>query len=428
MMGLGSSFTALALGYAQRLRRENAGAVAAWGDSLTAGAGASAPPANYPAMAAASHTPPRDVANLGVGGQSSTQVAARQGGVPITVTVEDNEIPARFGAEWDFTAGLGRWKSRKAANPPATIYADTATGKLVIEAIGTSQSGAQVWLDETFQSGRRLTVTFELDLGGAPWIEVGLTDSYAEEAATGGWAAVQPVSSSGTHSVTLEVGSANASIATSLLFMAHVRVGTIRISNVTVSEEPALAVLSKSTNILYDSGLYTGSAAGTLAGVHGVMETDAAGNWTFTRSLAGPAVAAPAGTTFIPDSAVTYADRTAWIWVGRNNFSQTAQVQSDIAAMVNHLDHDRVRIGAILTSAADSASAVSNIEGLNADLATTYGAKFVDLLGALKAAGNGSPEDNADIANGYVPRSLRSDDVHLNDSGYEIVASAFSSS
>jgi lysophospholipase L1-like esterase len=53
---------------------------------------------------------------------------------------------------------------------------------------------------------------------------------------------------------------------------------------------------------------------------------------------------------------------------------------------------------------------------------TVYGPRFVDVLAALRVAVDGSPEDAADVAAGYVPRSKRSDPVHLNDAGYAIVA------
>ena len=81
-------------------------------------------------------------------------------------------------------------------------------------------------------------------------------------------------------------------------------------------------------------------------------------------------------------------------------------------------------MGAVLTSTGDSAGAIGTIEARNATLSATYGARFVNLLQVLKDANDGSPDDLADIAAGYVPRSLRSDAVHLNDAGYAIVAAA----
>lgn len=69
--------------------------IVAWGDSLTAGAGSSGPNASYPAVAARLLGDGRTVENRGVGTQTSTQIAARQGGVPILVTVADNRLDTR---------------------------------------------------------------------------------------------------------------------------------------------------------------------------------------------------------------------------------------------------------------------------------------------------------------------------------------------
>ena len=61
---------------------------------------------------------------------------------------------------------------------------------------------------------------------------------------------------------------------------------------------------------------------------------------------------------------------------------------------------------------------------INATLASLYGARYVDLMAALLGAGNGSTQDNTDIANGLIPTSLRADRVHLNAAGYGVVANA----
>jgi lysophospholipase L1-like esterase len=59
---------------------------------------------------------------------------------------------------------------------------------------------------------------------------------------------------------------------------------------------------------------------------------------------------------------------------------------------------------------------------LNADLAVTYGTHFLDVIGPLQAANDGSADDLSDVANGWTPRSLRFDHGHLNDAGYGVVA------
>ncbi|MFD1912806.1 hypothetical protein [Halodurantibacterium flavum] len=420
MIGLGTGATALAVhGASRRHRLRNLRPpVVAWGDSLTAGAGATAA-ASYPAVAQGLFAPRRTILNEGIGGQTSTQIAARQGAVPIPVTLAA-PIPMRLDRAWDFAEGLGGWQSRAAANPPAVVR--TEGNALVIEAVGTPQSGAQVWLGETLPAGTRCTLDFDIDMGGSGWVEVGLANAPSASHPTGDWAASAGFSVGGRRSLNLTVGSALSQTANSILILAHTRVGTYRISNLTLTAHSTVAVPEKGVNVLVQSGAFTGTIAGSIGGIAGVMSTDASGAWTFTRSVAGPVGTGTTG-VFLPAKAATLKDHTAWIWAGRNNFGAPSVVKADIAAMVAHLGHDRFLVGAVLPSANDTASGVQTIATLNADLAAAYGARFVDLVAALQAAGTGA-DDAGDVAAGRIPRSLRSDAIHLNAAGYAVVATA----
>jgi hypothetical protein len=64
--------------------------IATWGDSMTSGAGGGG--TTYQSVLAAALG--RSVYNGGVGGEGSTSIAARQGGVPTLLTVAGNQIPA----------------------------------------------------------------------------------------------------------------------------------------------------------------------------------------------------------------------------------------------------------------------------------------------------------------------------------------------
>lgn len=257
-------------------------AIVAWGDSLTSGAGSTGGN-TYPYQASLLFGPVRTIINLGIGGQTSTQIAARMNARPILVSVEGNQVPASGG----------------------------------------------------------------------------------------------------------------------------------------------VAVTAKNINVLYNSGNYSGAQTGWLAGVHGNMSTDGAGNWTFTRTRPGEALACPAGSQFTCEIGQELQGKTAWLWLGRNGAQAGYGVEDDIAAAVASLTHERYLVGSVLTSAGDSEGTVATIEARNAALASTYGARFVDVLSALRAAHDGSPGDLEDIAASHVPRSLRHDAVHLNDAGYEIVAASF---
>jgi hypothetical protein len=73
-----------------------------------------------------------------------------------------------------------------------------------------------------------------------------------------------------------------------------------------------------------------GGTTGTINGVSGVV-TLSSGTYTFTRSVAGSAVAASGSPQFIPTIAFPYAPEL--IWAGANNFPYTAQILSDVEAM-----------------------------------------------------------------------------------------------
>ncbi|MFC7703158.1 hypothetical protein ACFQXB_02975 [Plastorhodobacter daqingensis] len=422
-LAIGASLTGLAVQTASRRHRIRnlQPPVVAWGDSLTAGAGVTGAGRRYPAVASGLFTPPRTILNEGIGGQTSTQIAARQGAVPILVTAT-GPLPLRLAREWDFSGGLQGWMSRAAANPPAQVR--TENGALVIEALGTPQTGAQVWLGETLPQGTVCTVEFDIDLGGGGWVEVGLANAPSAGHASGDWSATLGFSSGGRKSLTFTVGTALLPTANSLLVMPHTRVGTYRIRDMRISTRSQVGLGAKSVNVLTNSGAFSGSINGSIGGVSGTITTDAAGNWTFARSTPGPRVTLAADSVFVPEKSVSLRDHDAWIWAGRNNFSDPARVKADIAAMVAHLGHGRFLVGAVLPSANDTASGVAMIQALNADLAAAYGVRFVNLVGALQAAGDGTAGDASDIAAGRIPRSLRSDAIHLNDAGYAVVATA----
>jgi lysophospholipase L1-like esterase len=165
--------------------------------------------------------------------------------------------------------------------------------------------------------------------------------------------------------------------------------------------------------------------AGALAGVHGRLQRAADGALAFRRDAPGDAATVADGQIFVPDTAITYADRVAWIWAGSNGAAAGRSVSDDIAAMVQHLDNPRYLVASVLPTLGGDTLALAHLRDLNRALAAAFPGHFVDVAGALRGAGNGSAGDDADLAIGLVPRSLRHDDVHLDDAGYAVVAKAF---
>lgn len=106
-------------------------AIACWGDSMTAGAGGGGTTYTGVLASALGAT----VVNLGIGGQTSTQIAARQGGVDIACTVSGDMIPASGGVSVTsrsvnplFNSGnFGGSMTGTLAGVPGTISATTAT-------------------------------------------------------------------------------------------------------------------------------------------------------------------------------------------------------------------------------------------------------------------------------------------------------------
>lgn len=114
------------------------------------------------------------------------------------------------------------------------------------------------------------------------------------------------------------------------------------------------------------------------------------------------------------------------IWAGRNDISDPATVKANIASMVGVLATSNYVVLSIPPSSTfDEQSGGANkarLDTLNSDLATLYGAKFIDVKALLQAHGNGGAQDNADISADLIPSSLRQDSLHLNAAGSAYVA------
>lgn len=105
------------------------------------------------------------------------------------------------------------------------------------------------------------------------------------------------------------------------------------------------------------------------------------------------------------------------IWSGRNNYSQSAQVQFDIATMVATLTNPNYIVLSIIngeyaTSEYIGGAGYNQIVALNAALASTYGPRYLDVRSLLVAAYN--PANGADVldhANDVPPFTLRAVDT-----------------
>ena len=188
----------------------------------------------------------------------------------------------------------------------------------------------------------------------------------------------------------------------------------------------------------------TRTLVGTLGGVYGTLTRSASGGtpsttetYTFTRRYAGSVVNIAANETFTVD--VGDLDKCVLnIEVGANDVAQNigsyataiTAVTTNIAAMVArcrtlHLAY--VVVGFPSTASAEyytGTALATALTAWRASMALTYGDRWYDTMPVMLANGDGSPADNAAIANGVPPPSLLSDVIHWNDAGHAVNATA----
>ena len=400
--------------------------IVAWGDSLTAG--------GYPALAGALFSPERAILNRGIGGQTSTQIAARQGGRPIVVTVANDIIPAATRKIWNFSGGTAGWfaSSFDAGETSKITLSNVGSNAIRISTSGGAAGGsARVFLGSQIGLGlvpdtvitARMTIS-ENTAGTA--YEIGVIQTGDLNGGGGTWFSQNRSFASSGRSTVVNVASGTPGAYLALaVWISGNPARSLLLSDPEITIVTPVAVTAKNINLLYNSGNYSGTISGTLAGVHGIISTDSSGNWTFARDDFGPAIACPSGSTFVLDEATSLRDRTAWIWAGRNNWSDPAAVKSDIAAMIGHLGHDRYLVSSILNGnyvgEFAGTAGYATLMQLNADLASLYGSRFVGIREALISAAD-PIADAVWIERDTVPASLRSDNIHLNAAGYMIAA------
>jgi lysophospholipase L1-like esterase len=124
------------------------------------------------------------------------------------------------------------------------------------------------------------------------------------------------------------------------------------------------------------------------------------------------------------------------IWVGQNNPGNYAIVENDIFSMVSQLTTSNYLVLGVLTgdypipntnTGYESIGSLgySGLIGLNSELANIYKNHFININTILVNSYNQTlPQDVNDFNQRIVPASLRSDSIHLNTAGYNIVANS----
>lgn len=206
----------------------------------------------------------------------------------------------------------------------------------------------------------------------------------------------------------------------------------VAVENSRIPASGSVAITAVTVRLLstpaFNGGTFT--AKGWLRGVYGTLTCvanaggDLLDDYSFVRDVAGEVVYCPANTAFIPN----IGERDFWtqiIWIGRNNLDSPETVKSDIQAMVEAQKTSQKRfliltppLGGTKTPGQSTTEGVgstiyNNCVSIEDWAAKKYGDKVINVRLLLQQHGDGSADDNDDIAKGVVPRSLRSDAVHL---------------
>lgn len=189
----------------------------------------------------------------------------------------------------------------------------------------------------------------------------------------------------------------------------------------TVPGSGPVTLAAQSTFLVSEEG--PGPITGTVGPLHGTLSYQS-GVLVFSRDSSGSAVAIPAQSPFLPDTFGREAHINVF-WMGQNNFYETSQVLADIANSIGFLTTQNFIVLSILNAQNEGVGTApyNAIMQLNAQLARTYPNNYLDIRQRLVNRYNpGDAQDRRDYANDTAPQSLRSDNDHLNERGYGIVA------
>lgn len=205
----------------------------------------------------------------------------------------------------------------------------------------------------------------------------------------------------------------------------------------TVPETGMVAISSVDVTPSTDQG--QARRFGWLGGAYGYFDRASNGAYSFTRTVAGAAIACPGQTPFIPDTG-NLRNNVIVISVGRNNLSDPTRVISDIDAcvalqrtlgkrflIITPPNGGAVAAGAVNDRAASSyegegatnSSVYTNILTIEAHCKRTYGDKVLCSREHSFQFSDGSADDARDVADKIVPRSLRIDPVHWTSAFHE---------
>jgi len=180
------------------------------------------------------------------------------------------------------------------------------------------------------------------------------------------------------------------------------------------------------------------SRTGYVGGVRCTIRRTFVANQGDTYSITPAAISVisvPADSDFLLEDADRLKTATQILWYGRNdigNGNAETEIITALDKSIAYITSNRyVVLGVLLATKEIKGTAnYTQVTAINAKLATKYGKSFVEMTPPTDeemTAINYTPsaEDRTDLANLNFPRGLRasaSDEIHLNDKGYQIIA------
>jgi lysophospholipase L1-like esterase len=179
---------------------------------------------------------------------------------------------------------------------------------------------------------------------------------------------------------------------------------------------------------------------GTVAGVKCTITrrtVPEVGEMYSIQPLVESIVEIPEGSVFELDEPAGLRTATQILWYGRNDIGRVTAEEDIFLAIANSIDYINsprrfLVLGILLATPENKGTQNFNqVTAINNKLAARYGEAFVPMTppteAEMKAVGyTPSAEDQQDLENMNFPRGLRpankSDEIHINDQGYQIVA------
>ncbi|MEZ0485449.1 hypothetical protein [Fibrella aquatica] len=198
---------------------------------------------------------------------------------------------------------------------------------------------------------------------------------------------------------------------------------SVQVAGYQIPASGSVAVTPANLNIMQNGR----SITATISNIAGTLARDSSGNYTFTRTTQGSIVIIDKNVMVNPVTS-SWDKSICIIWMGRNNYNETATVLADIAATVamqKSLDRRFIVMSVLNGNYAGEFvgnNNYNNMMTLNNTLRATYPRNFLDIRELLIRNYNPAiPQDVTDFNNDTVPSSLRSDNIHLTDAANQTI-------